>query len=203
MVRALVGGDGPGSGSGSVRRIGMPIGRDPPFRKCGFDMNSHPVQRRGKFLFAGNERFHPKGVSYGTFAPDARGEQFPPLHQVVADFQAMRALRRQHGPHLHRARRVRSSTPRPTPGCGSWWASRGRSTSPSSTTPATARTVRRTVADSVAQLRDHPGGADGRARQRDSVGGRPLARAGAHRALPARAVRRRPRPRRPRRCSPT
>jgi GT2 family glycosyltransferase len=55
-------------------------------------MSAHRIQRHGKFLFAGAEKFLPKGVSYGTFAPDARGEQFPALSQVRADFTQMRTL---------------------------------------------------------------------------------------------------------------
>jgi len=40
----------------------------------------------------GGERFLVKGVTYGTFAPDAEGYQFPPLHQVAADFRQMATL---------------------------------------------------------------------------------------------------------------
>ena len=43
----------------------------------------------GKFLQAGNRRFWVKGVTYGTFAPDDRGRQFPPSAQVRRDFAAM------------------------------------------------------------------------------------------------------------------
>src|SRR4051812_33653871 len=38
------------------------------------------------------ERFLVKGVTYGTFAPDAQGYQFPPLNQVNADFRQMATL---------------------------------------------------------------------------------------------------------------
>ncbi len=38
------------------------------------------------------ERFLVKGVTYGTFAPDADGYQFPPLSRVAEDFRAMAAL---------------------------------------------------------------------------------------------------------------
>ena len=55
-------------------------------------MPHHRLQRAGKFLVAGDEKFIPKGVSYGTFAPDAQGRQFPPLRQVAEDFAQMRAL---------------------------------------------------------------------------------------------------------------
>jgi glycosyltransferase involved in cell wall biosynthesis len=43
----------------------------------------------GKFLQAGNRRFWVKGVTYGTFAPDGRGRQFPASPQVRRDFAAM------------------------------------------------------------------------------------------------------------------
>jgi GT2 family glycosyltransferase/DNA-binding beta-propeller fold protein YncE len=53
----------------------------------------------GKFLrlppspnAATGERFLVKGVTYGTFAPDAQGYQFPPLPQVAADFRQMASL---------------------------------------------------------------------------------------------------------------
>jgi O-antigen biosynthesis protein len=44
----------------------------------------------GKFLQVGRERFWIKGVTYGTFAPDAAGRHFPPLSRVSADFASMR-----------------------------------------------------------------------------------------------------------------
>jgi GT2 family glycosyltransferase/DNA-binding beta-propeller fold protein YncE len=43
----------------------------------------------GKFLRAGDERFLVKGVTYGTFAPDAEGCQFPPPQQIAEDFRLM------------------------------------------------------------------------------------------------------------------
>ncbi|HMF99265.1 MAG TPA: glycosyltransferase [Vicinamibacterales bacterium] len=46
----------------------------------------------GKFLRAGDERFLVKGVTYGTFAPDGEGCQFPPIQQVAADFRQMAEL---------------------------------------------------------------------------------------------------------------
>jgi GT2 family glycosyltransferase/DNA-binding beta-propeller fold protein YncE len=46
----------------------------------------------GKFLRVGDERFLVKGVTYGTFAPDADGYQFPPLQQVAEDFRLMAGL---------------------------------------------------------------------------------------------------------------
>jgi O-antigen biosynthesis protein len=44
----------------------------------------------GKFLRIGEERFWVKGVTYGTFAPDGEGQQFPPLARIAEDFAAMR-----------------------------------------------------------------------------------------------------------------
>jgi GT2 family glycosyltransferase/DNA-binding beta-propeller fold protein YncE len=46
----------------------------------------------GKFLRVRSERFHVKGVTYGTFAPDADGYQFPPLKQIAEDFRLMAGL---------------------------------------------------------------------------------------------------------------
>jgi len=45
----------------------------------------------GKFLFVGDEKFWVKGVTYGTFEPDANGLQFPLQQQVEKDFQQMAA----------------------------------------------------------------------------------------------------------------
>src|ERR1700680_1029500 len=50
------------------------------------------VAAEGKFLRAGDERFLVKGVTYGTFAPDAQGYQFPPARQVSEDFRLMAGL---------------------------------------------------------------------------------------------------------------
>jgi GT2 family glycosyltransferase/sugar lactone lactonase YvrE len=47
------------------------------------------VAADGKFLRVGNERFLVKGVTYGTFAPDADGHQFPALSRVADDFRRM------------------------------------------------------------------------------------------------------------------
>ena len=38
------------------------------------------------------ERFLVKGVTYGTFAPDAQGYQFPPPRQIAEDFRLMASL---------------------------------------------------------------------------------------------------------------
>jgi GT2 family glycosyltransferase len=44
----------------------------------------------GRFLEAAGQRFLIKGVSYGTFAPDAGGAQFPVPDRVRQDFRLMR-----------------------------------------------------------------------------------------------------------------
>ncbi len=46
----------------------------------------------GKFLQIGAERFLVKGVTYGTFAPDAEGYQFPSRERVAEDFRLMADL---------------------------------------------------------------------------------------------------------------
>jgi GT2 family glycosyltransferase/DNA-binding beta-propeller fold protein YncE len=43
----------------------------------------------GKFLRAGTDRFLIKGATYGTFAPDESGYQFPALPQIAEDFRLM------------------------------------------------------------------------------------------------------------------
>ena len=53
-------------------------------------MTRHRITSEGKFLFSGGGKFYPKGVSYGTFAPDDRGDQYPPLSRVAEDFALMR-----------------------------------------------------------------------------------------------------------------
>ncbi len=45
---------------------------------------------RGPFLFVGNEKLTVKAVTYGTFAPDARGDRFPAPETVARDFNLMR-----------------------------------------------------------------------------------------------------------------
>ncbi|MEA2307605.1 MAG: hypothetical protein QOH43_4885 [Solirubrobacteraceae bacterium] len=45
----------------------------------------------GKFLAVGGRRLWVRGVTYGTFRPDATGERFPSPEQVAHDFAAMGA----------------------------------------------------------------------------------------------------------------
>ncbi len=46
---------------------------------------------RGKFLFVGDEKFHIRGVTYGTFRPRAGGSEFPDPEVVERDFALMAA----------------------------------------------------------------------------------------------------------------
>ena len=61
-------------------RAGTPVPRD------------GRVEIDGKFLRLGSDRFLVKGVTYGTFAPDAEGYQFPAIAQVDDDFRLMATL---------------------------------------------------------------------------------------------------------------
>src|SRR5688572_24833807 len=45
----------------------------------------------GKFLFAGDEKFYLRGVTYGPFAPDAAGDQYRTPQVVSTDFATMAA----------------------------------------------------------------------------------------------------------------
>jgi hypothetical protein len=44
---------------------------------------------RGKFLFVGDEKLWVRGVTYGTFRPDADGQPLPDPEQVKQDFAHM------------------------------------------------------------------------------------------------------------------
>src|SRR5260370_896526 len=46
---------------------------------------------RGKFFFLGEEKLYLRGVTYGTFRPDAAGDEFPAAERVEADFAQMAA----------------------------------------------------------------------------------------------------------------
>src|SRR4051812_14077705 len=49
------------------------------------------VEVRGKFLFAGERKLYPRGVTYGTFRPDDGYGDYPPPARVADDFAAMAA----------------------------------------------------------------------------------------------------------------
>src|SRR6476620_9530211 len=44
---------------------------------------------KGKFLFINGQKFYVKGTTYGTFAPNDEGIQFPPAEVVRKDFALM------------------------------------------------------------------------------------------------------------------
>jgi hypothetical protein len=47
---------------------------------------------RGKYLFEGAQKFYIRGVSYGPFAPNSRGERYPEPERAAADFALMNRL---------------------------------------------------------------------------------------------------------------
>jgi glycosyltransferase involved in cell wall biosynthesis len=47
---------------------------------------------RDKFLFEGPRKFHARGVSYGPFSPNSRGERYPEPERAAQDFALMREL---------------------------------------------------------------------------------------------------------------
>ena len=65
-----------------------------PESELGRELTPEPlaalVTTDGKFLRAGGNRFFLKGVTYGTFAPDAEGYQFPDAARLAEDFALMR-----------------------------------------------------------------------------------------------------------------
>ena len=46
----------------------------------------------GKYLFDGAQKFYIRGVSYGPFAPNSRGERYPEPERAAADFTLMSRL---------------------------------------------------------------------------------------------------------------
>jgi GT2 family glycosyltransferase len=47
---------------------------------------------RDKYLYDGERKFYARGVSYGTFAPNSRGEFYPEPERCAVDFALMREL---------------------------------------------------------------------------------------------------------------
>lgn len=54
-------------------------------------LDPHAVSARGKFLWVGKEKLYVRGVTYGTFRPNAHGEAFPCPKVVDLDFETMSA----------------------------------------------------------------------------------------------------------------
>src|SRR3954465_12458275 len=52
---------------------------------------SYRARVDGKFFSRGKQRFRVQGTTYGPFAPDANGDQFPSLQRVKADLELMTA----------------------------------------------------------------------------------------------------------------
>jgi GT2 family glycosyltransferase len=48
-----------------------------------------PLAARGKFLFAGTEKFYVRGVTYGAFRPDADKNEYTDLDRIDCDFAQM------------------------------------------------------------------------------------------------------------------
>ncbi len=55
-------------------------------------LSSERLEARGKFFFAGSEKVRLNGVTYGPFAPDGRGDQFPDPKKVETDLGLMAEL---------------------------------------------------------------------------------------------------------------
>ena len=60
------------------------------FRSVPIQINPRP-RSQGKFIFIGHEKFYIRGVTYGTFRPNANGEEFPSPETVECDFTQMAA----------------------------------------------------------------------------------------------------------------
>src|SRR3954447_7406261 len=69
------------------------MARRNPTRPKADEPSGIPARPRvaGKFIFVGNEKLYLRGVTYGTFAPDANGDQYGTPAQVESDFAAMAA----------------------------------------------------------------------------------------------------------------
>ena len=61
----------------------------------GFAISSSFMARlvsHGKYLLDGAQKFYLRGVSYGPFAPNSRGERYPEPERAAADFALMKKL---------------------------------------------------------------------------------------------------------------
>ncbi len=50
-----------------------------------------PLRARGKFLYAGDEKFYIRGTTYGAFRPDETGREYSDLELIEYDFAMMAA----------------------------------------------------------------------------------------------------------------
>jgi O-antigen biosynthesis protein len=60
-----------------------------PLMPCASAATLSPIRVRGKFFFAGEQKFFVKGVTYGPFAVGSHGTQFPERDVVIRDFRLM------------------------------------------------------------------------------------------------------------------
>ena len=85
------------------------------------------LEAKGKFLFAGDEKFYAKGVTYGAFRPNDKGQEYHDVQRIEADFAQMAA----NGFNAVRiptpCHHVFFWTPRHAMVCVSWWACRRNS----------------------------------------------------------------------------
>src|SRR5215471_5741052 len=47
------------------------------------------IRIRGKFFYAGDEKFYVKGVTYGAFQPNEKGKEYADLWKIEKDFSMM------------------------------------------------------------------------------------------------------------------
>src|SRR5688572_6697907 len=59
---------------------------------CSADPVRGRVRALGKFLTLGGEKWYIRGLTYGPFAPNLRGEPFPEPQQIGHDFGQIRRL---------------------------------------------------------------------------------------------------------------
>src|SRR5262249_43967224 len=63
--------------------------------RAAFAVSSYCMGRlvaRGKYVYDGDRKFFARGVSYGPFAPNSRGERYPERERARADFALIREL---------------------------------------------------------------------------------------------------------------
>src|SRR5215471_20600455 len=63
-----------------------------PLMPCASAATLAPIHVRGKFFFAGDEKFFVKGVTYGPFPVGSHGTQFPEYDVVARDFRLMAGM---------------------------------------------------------------------------------------------------------------
>ena len=68
----------------------MEIGRDDVGHTVPRMLLARPSVR-GKFLFEGDRKLYVRGTTYGAFAPNRAGEQFPEAIDATRDLSLMRA----------------------------------------------------------------------------------------------------------------